>query len=106
LQTPRCVTVRGFSVHANCSIGARDRLRLERFIRYVSRNKGGAGLGRSDSKVIVKLYRAWQNLPRGILQSTIRYVEALCRLPNQLGEFGHLTPYRFASIQRYEVLID
>ena len=29
LQSPRCATVSGFSVHANVSIDARDRLRLE-----------------------------------------------------------------------------
>ncbi|PYS15265.1 MAG: hypothetical protein DMG15_05530, partial [Acidobacteria bacterium] len=37
LQSPRCATVSGFSVHANVSIDGRDRLRLERLARYVSR---------------------------------------------------------------------
>ena len=37
LQSPRCATVDGFSVHANVSIEARDRTRLERLCRYAGR---------------------------------------------------------------------
>jgi len=37
LQAERCATVSGFSVHANVSINAYDRKRLERLIRYASR---------------------------------------------------------------------
>jgi hypothetical protein len=35
--TPRCAVVEGFNVHANVFVPARDRLRLERLARYVSR---------------------------------------------------------------------
>jgi Putative transposase/Transposase zinc-binding domain len=37
LASPRCATISGFSVHANVSIGARDRQRLERLVRYCAR---------------------------------------------------------------------
>src|SRR5262245_58984015 len=30
LQSPRCATVSGYSIHANTSIGERDRMRVER----------------------------------------------------------------------------
>jgi len=36
-QSPRCAMVSGFSVHANVCIEARDRMRLERLIRYAAR---------------------------------------------------------------------
>ena len=52
LQSPRCATVAGFSVHANVSIEARDRMRLERLpliptIRLRSREDTARG-GRPD----------------------------------------------------------
>src|SRR5258708_1830729 len=37
LQAPRCATVSGFSLHANVSVVARDRMRVERLIRYAAR---------------------------------------------------------------------
>ncbi len=36
-QSPLCSMVSGFSVHANVSVEARDRLRLERLMRYAAR---------------------------------------------------------------------
>ena len=36
-RSPRCAMVSGFSVHANVCIEARDRMRLERLIRYAAR---------------------------------------------------------------------
>jgi putative restriction endonuclease len=37
LQSPRCATVGGFSVHADVCIPAHDRMRLERLCRYAAR---------------------------------------------------------------------
>lgn len=37
LQSPRCATVNGFSVHANVSVPAHARTRLERLCRYAAR---------------------------------------------------------------------
>jgi hypothetical protein len=37
VESPRCAMVSGFSVHANVCIEARDRMRLERLIRYAAR---------------------------------------------------------------------
>ena len=36
-EGPRCAMVSGFSVHANICVEARDRLRLERLMRYAAR---------------------------------------------------------------------
>ena len=35
--SPRCAAVAGFSLHANVAIPARDRLRLERLLKYAAR---------------------------------------------------------------------
>ena len=37
MASPRCAAVSGFNLHANVSIGARDRDRLERLLRYAAR---------------------------------------------------------------------
>jgi len=37
MSSPRCAAVSGFNLHANVSIGARDRKRLERLLRYAAR---------------------------------------------------------------------
>jgi hypothetical protein len=38
-QSPRCATVNGFSVHANVSVPAQDRMSLERLCRYAARRQ-------------------------------------------------------------------
>src|SRR5438093_12502438 len=48
LQSPRCATVNGFSVHANVSIPEHDRMRSERLCRYAARTasrRNGASIG-------------------------------------------------------------
>jgi hypothetical protein len=47
LQSPRCATFNGFSVHANVSIPAQDRMRLERLCRYAARD-GRSHRGRAN----------------------------------------------------------
>jgi hypothetical protein len=37
ISGPRCASVRGFSLHADVCVPARDRLRLQRLCRYVGR---------------------------------------------------------------------
>src|SRR5437667_9653269 len=63
LQSPRCATVSGFSVHANVSIDARDRLRLERLARYVSRPAVSTERLSElpDGRLLYRLKRRWRN---------------------------------------------
>lgn len=37
MSSPRCAAVDGFNLHANVAIGARDRARIERLLRYAAR---------------------------------------------------------------------
>ena len=63
LQSPRCATVSGFSVHANVSIDGRDRLRLERLARYVSRPAVSTERLSElpDGRLLYRLKRRWRN---------------------------------------------
>jgi hypothetical protein len=59
---PRCASV-GFSVHANVSIAARDRLRLERLARYASRSAVSTERLSElpDGRLLYRLKRRWRN---------------------------------------------
>ena len=63
LQSPRCATVNGFSVHANVSIPEHDRMRLERLCRYAARpavaTKRLSEL--PDGRLLYRLKRPWRN---------------------------------------------
>jgi hypothetical protein len=63
LQSPRCATVSGFSIHANVNIGARDRLRLERLARYACRPAvSSERLSQlPDGRLLYRLKRRWRN---------------------------------------------
>jgi hypothetical protein len=63
LQSPRCATVSGFSVHANVSIAARDRLRLERLARYAARPAVSSERLSElpDGRLLYRLKRRWRN---------------------------------------------
>ena len=63
LQSSRCAMVSGFSVHANVSIDARDRLRLERLARYVSRPAVSTERLSElpDGRLLYRLKRRWRN---------------------------------------------
>ena len=63
LATPRCATVRGFSVHGDVHIPALDRLRLERLIRYVSRPAVSTERLSElpDGRLLYRLKRRWKN---------------------------------------------
>ena len=63
LQSPRCATFNGFSVHANVSIPAQDRMRLERLCRYAA----GPAVATErlsdlpDGRLLYRLKRPWRN---------------------------------------------
>lgn len=63
LQSPRCATVDGFSVHANVSIEARDRMRLERLCRYAGRPAVATERLSElpDGRLIYRLKRPWRD---------------------------------------------
>ena len=63
MASPRCATVAGFNCHANVSIGAWDRERLERLLRYAARP--ALALERlsklPDGRLIYRLKRPWHD---------------------------------------------
>jgi hypothetical protein len=63
LQLPRCATVNGFSVHANVSVPAQDRMRLERLCRYAARPAVATERlsESSDGRLLYRLKRPWRN---------------------------------------------
>ncbi len=62
-QGSRSAMVSGFSVHANVSIEARDRMRLERLMRYAARPAVATGRlsELSDGRLHYRLKRPWRN---------------------------------------------
>ena len=62
-QGPRCAMVSGFSVHANVSIEARDRIRLERLIRYAARPAVATERlsALPDGRLLYRLKRVWRD---------------------------------------------
>jgi Putative transposase len=63
LQSPRCATVDGFSVHANVHIEARDRMRLERLCRYAGRPAVATERLSElpDGRLLYRLKRPWRD---------------------------------------------
>ena len=63
VRTPRCASLRGFSLHANCAIGPHDRLRLERLVRYAARPAiASERLSElPDGRLLYRLKRRWSN---------------------------------------------
>ena len=63
LQSPRCATVDGFSVHANVYIEARDRMRLERLCRYAGRPAVATERLSElpDGRLLYRLKRPWRD---------------------------------------------
>ena len=63
ISTPRCANVQGVGLHANTSIPAHDRVRLERMCRYMCRPP--IALERlkllSDGRLLYKLKKCWRD---------------------------------------------
>src|SRR5213592_2103865 len=63
MSSPRCAGVSGFNLHANVSIGARDRERLQRLLRYAARP--ALALERlsklPDGRLVYRLKRPWSD---------------------------------------------
>ena len=63
MSSPRCATVSGCNLHANVAVGARDRERLERLLRYAARP--ALALDRlsrlPNGRLAYRLKRMWSN---------------------------------------------
>ena len=63
MSSPRCAAAGGFNLHANVSIGARDRERLQRLLRYAARP--ALALERlsrlPDGRLVYRLKRPWSD---------------------------------------------
>jgi len=63
MSSPRCAAVGGFNLHANVAIGARDRERIERLLRYAARP--ALALDRltklPNGRLAYSLKRQWSN---------------------------------------------
>jgi len=86
LQSPRCATVDGFSVHANVSIEARDRTRLERLCRYAGRPAVATERlsALPDGRLLYRLKRPWRDGTSAIIfepQDLIAKLAALVPAP-------------------------
>ena len=92
-QSSRSAMVSGFSVHANVSIEARDRMRLERLMRYAARPAVATGRlsELSDGRLHYRLKRPWRNGTTAVVferQDFIAKLAVLVPAPR-----AHLTRY-------------
>jgi hypothetical protein len=110
LQSPRCATVNGFSVHANVSIPAHDRMRLERLRRYAARPAVATERLSElpDGRLLYRLKRPWRNgttavifEPQDLLAKLAALVPAprvhLVRFHGILGPGSGLAPVDYSS---------
>ena len=92
-QGPRCAMVSGFSVHANVYIEARDRLRLERLIRYAARPAVATERLSvlPDGRLLYRLKRPWRDGTNAVIfdrQDFMAKLAVLVPAPR-----AHLTRY-------------
>ena len=82
LASPRCASVAGFSLHANVSVPARDRDRLERLVRYCARPP--LAIERleplPDGRLLYRFKRPWRNGTTHIVLSPLELIEKLAAL--------------------------
>jgi Putative transposase len=103
-----CAMVEGFSVHAGVRVPARDRLRLERLLRYASRgpisNERLSLL--PDGRLCYKLKRRWKDGTKAVIYEPMELMERLAALVppprfNIVRYYGVLAPA--SSLRRYIV---
>jgi len=92
-ESPRCAMVSGFSVHANVCIEARDRMRLQRLIRYAARPAVSTErlTELSDGRLLYRLKRPWRDGTTAVLfekQDFMAKLAVLVPAPR-----AHLTRY-------------
>jgi hypothetical protein len=96
---PCCASVEGFSVHAGVCVPARDRIRLERLVRYAARpplsNERLSLL--PDGRLRYKLKRRWSDGTKAVIYEPMELMERLAALVspprfNVTRYFGVLAP--------------
>ncbi|MCX4240579.1 transposase, partial [Paraliomyxa miuraensis] len=99
LTSRRCARVQGFSLHADVSVPARDRKRLERLLRYVARPPVATERlhRRPDGKLLYLFRKPWHDGTRGVLLTPSELIEKLVALipppqANVLRYHGVLAP--------------
>ena len=82
LKSARCATVSGFSVHANVTIGALDRTRLERLIRYAARPAVATERlsEMPDGRLLYRLKKRWRNETTQIVFDRTDFISRLAAL--------------------------
>jgi hypothetical protein len=95
----RCARVAGVSLHANVSVPARDRKRLERLCRYVARPPlATERLSRlADGRLLYRLKRRWRDGTTHVVFEPLELLERLVALippprANQIRYHGVLAP--------------
>ena len=78
----RCVSIAGFSLHANVCIPAHDRMRLERLCRYAGRPPVAAGRLSllPDGRLLYRLKRRWRDGTSHMIFEPLELVEKLAAL--------------------------
>jgi hypothetical protein len=89
--------VEGFSVHAGVSVPTRDRLRLERLLRYASPGpiSNERLLLLPDGRIRYKLKRRWKDGTKAVIYEPMELMERLAAL---------VPPPRFNTVRYYGVL--
>ncbi len=92
-QSPRCAMVSGFSVHANICIEARDRMRLERLIRYAARPAVATERlsALPDGRLLYNLKRPWRDGTSAVIFEQQDFISKLAVLTP--APRAHLTRY-------------
>jgi len=82
LFSPRCATVSGFSVHANVSVHAEDRERLERLCRYCARPPIATERleALADGRLLYRFKRPWRDGTTHIVMEPLELMEKLTAL--------------------------
>ena len=103
-QSPRCAMVSGFSVHANVSIEARDRDRLERLCRYAGRPAVATERLSElpDGRLLYHLKRPWRDGTSAVIFERLDLIAKLAvltpapraHLTRYHGIFGPSAPWR------------
>jgi hypothetical protein len=93
----RCASIAGLSLHANVSVPARDRARLERLCRYVARPPVATErLSRlPDGRLVYRLRRRWRDGTTHLVFAPLGLVEKLAAL---------IPPPRFHLVRYHGVL--
>jgi hypothetical protein len=94
---PRCASVAGFSLHANVSIPAHDRMRLERLCRYAARPPVATErLSQlADGRLLYRLKHRWRDGTTHVIYEPLELVAKLAAL---------VPPPRFNLVRYHGVL--